>query len=690
MIIGTAGHIDHGKTSVVRALTGIDTDRLKEEKIRGISIDLGFAYVATPEGNTLGFVDVPGHERFVHTMLAGATGIDFVLLIVAADDGVMPQTTEHLAIIDLLGIRRGIVVLSKVDLVSAERLEQVNTEIRAIVTGTGIAGAEIVPLSTITGQGVEQLREKLFSAARTLSGRARRGLFRLAVDRSFTLPGVGTVVTGTVLSGAVAIGDHVLVSPSGRAGRVRSIHAQNQPAERGHAGDRCALNLAGEDISKDAIERGDVVLDPALHAPSDRIDAVLRVVPSEPRAVGQWTPVRLHHAAVEVGARIVPLGDEPIAPGAEAFIQLVLERPIAAAADDRFVVRDTSAQRTIGGGTFLDLRAPARKRRTPERMAQLQAHAIADPQAAIVALLDRPPGYVDLSRFGRDRALADAEIETIVSRAQIVRIVSVDSEWGLAQATWAQIRNRIADMLEAFHAKNPDLPGVGVRQLPMLIEPRLPPALFAAALNMLARAGAISLAGAWVRLPTHEIRLTARDESIWLKIAPYLTGDHRFRPPRVRDIARTLSVPELDVRRIMKLLGRRGEVYEIAQDHFFTRAAVAEIVDTMCTLAEAGDGGAFTVAQLRDRLENGRKIAIQILEFFDRHRVTARHGELRRLDVRRLDLFRAREEPPSGVSASGSGGESSPVGRPDFKSGRGREPVFGGFDSHSLPPSARE
>jgi selenocysteine-specific elongation factor len=410
MIVGTAGHVDHGKTALVRALTGVDTDRLKEEKERGITIDLGFAYLPAPDGAILGFVDVPGHEKFVHNMLAGAGGIDFVLLVVAADDGVMPQTREHLAIVDLLGVNRGIVALTKVDLVSAERREAVAAEVLQSIEGTGLAGSEIVPASTVSGEGIDALRMRLFDAGQTIERRAASGRFRLAVDRSFSLTGIGTVVTGTVLLGAVSVGDEVKISPSGTSARVRSIHAQNRPVNRGQGGERCALNLAGDGIAKDAVRRGDMVLDPELHAPTDRIDASLRVLRSELKPIPQWMPVRLHHASAEVGARVALLSDGPIIPGEEARVQLVLDRPIAAAAGDRFVLRDTSAQRTIGGGRFIDLRGPVRKRRTVERVAQLDAHSNEDPARALAALINCAPGYADLTGFARDRCLSADDI----------------------------------------------------------------------------------------------------------------------------------------------------------------------------------------------------------------------------------------------------------------------------------------
>jgi selenocysteine-specific elongation factor len=691
MIVGTAGHIDHGKTSLVRALTGVDTDRLKEEKSRGISIELGFAYLPAPDGSILGFIDVPGHERFVRTMLAGASGIDFVLLVIAADDGVMPQTVEHLAIVDLLGIEHGAVAITKAELASPERLAEVRTEIANALASTGLRDVELIPVSSQTGEGIETLRNRLFGASGTLGRRSPEGRFRLAVDRSFTLQGTGTVVTGTVLSGEVSVGDQVLISPSGLSARVRAIHAQNRVAEKGRAGDRCALNLAGDGITKEAISRGDVVLDPALHAPADRIDATLRVLPSETKPVTQWMPVRLHHAATEVGARVVLLGDAPVQPGAEAFVQFVLDQPVAAAAGDRFVLRDTSAQRTIGGGRFLDLRAPARKRRTPQRIAQLEAHALRDADLAIAALMNRDPGYADLSAFARDRALSAAGESALVERTGLFRLNTPKGDLALAAANWLRLKRGILTALEKFHAENPDLAGIGFEKLRLQLEPRLPAPAFSAMVAGLANAKEIALDGAWVRLPSHEVRLTPQDDMLWTKVRPLISGVERFRPPRVRDIAAMTGGKEPDLRRLFKILVRMGRVDEVAHDHFFLRVTVAEMVEICVSIGAAASDGQFSAAQLRDRLDNGRKVAIQILEYFDRHGVTVRRGDLRRINKHRLDLFRrpageTADAPPNTVV---SGRASSPVGRPDFKSGKGREPVLGGFDSHSLPPKFR-
>lgn len=691
MIIGTAGHIDHGKTSLVKALSGVDTDRLKEEKARGISIDLGFAYLPVDGAQTLGFIDVPGHEKFVHTMLAGASGIDFALLVVAADDGVMPQTREHLAIIDLLGISHGIIALTKADLADSARLAEVTAQITNALAGTSLEGAEVLPVSSTTGEGVAGLKARLIDAARHLAARETRGRLRLAVDRSFTLQGAGTVVTGTILSGRVRTGDLVKVSPSGLDARVRSIRAQDTPAEIGHAGDRCGLNLAGPAMSKDAIARGDVVLAPALHAPTDRIDALLKVLPSEKKAIGQWLPVRFHTAAKEVGGRLVLLGD-PIAPGGSGYVQIVLEAPIATASGDRFVVRDTSAQRTIGGGRLLDLRAPARKRRTPQRLAQIAAHAEADAQQAISALLDTDPFVLDLTAFARDRALAADDASTLADALDLARLPVGDTLHVMARARWEDWRRALLERLDLFHGENPDLPGLGIERMRLQLQPRLPAPVFAAALQALVTEGAIGLDGAWVRRAGFEVRLTARDEALWARAFPLISGGERFRPPRVRDIAGLIGEPESDIRRMMKLLGRLGRVDEVAHDHFFLRNTVAEMVRLIVQL-DAAHAGQFTAAQFRDEVQNGRKVAIQILEFFDRHGVTLRRGDLRRANPHRLDLFRPladdapAQESPAATGGPRDGRESSLVGRPDFKSGRGRETVLGGFDSHSLPPS---
>ncbi|MEA1652169.1 selenocysteine-specific translation elongation factor [Nitrospirillum sp. BR 11164] len=644
MIIGTAGHIDHGKTALVRALTGVDGDRLKEEKARGITIDLGFAYLPLPDGPTLGFVDVPGHERFVHTMVAGASGIDYALLVVAADDGVMPQTREHLAIIDLLGIRHGLVALTKADLAPPDRLAAVTAEISAALAGTSLDGADILPVSALTGAGIDTLRQRLEREARAQAATktaADPGAFRLAIDRAFTLTGVGVVVTGTVLSGRVRVGDGVTVSPSGLPARVRSLHAQNAVAEEGRAGDRCALNLAGPDITKEALHRGDMVLAPALHAPTDRIDASLRLLPRDAGAkpLAQWFPVRLHHAAAEVGARVVLLSEETLSGGEATQVQLVLERPIAAAAGDRYVIRDVSAQHTLGGGRFLDLRPPPRRRRTAERAAQRAALALPSPEAALAALLAIPPHHADLTAFVRDHALPDGTAAALADALNLVVLDQGGTRTALSADRWAAFLAHLSETLAAYHAENPDLQGMGREKLRLAVQPRLPVPIFAVAIGRAVAEGLVALDGAFIRLSGHVVRLAPADEAAWADFAPLLGGEVRFRPPRVRDIAADTGRDEGEVRRILKLAGRMGWADQVAHDHFFLRDTVREMMAIAVDVAAQSPGGAFVVAPFRDRMDNGRKVAIQILDFFDRHGVTLRRGDLRRVNPHRLDLF---------------------------------------------------
>jgi selenocysteine-specific elongation factor len=638
MIVGTAGHIDHGKTSLIRKLTGVDTDRLKEEKARGISIDLGFAYWRRPGGAIVSFVDVPGHEGLVHTMLAGASAIDFVVLVVAADDGVMPQTREHVAIMDLLGLTKGVVALNKADLASVCRIAAVSAEVETLLRGTGLQGVEIIPVSALTGEGLGVLASHIDAAIGMAEKRPQNGRFRLAVDRSFTLAGLGTTVTGTVLSGEIAAGSRVTVSPAGLEARVRSIHAENKPSEWGRAGQRCALVLSGSGVSKNAINRGDMVLDAALHAPAERIDATLKVLKSEPKEIGHWFPVRVHHAASQTGGRLVMLRKEPLQPGGEGLVQIVLERPIAAAAGDRYVIRDTTARRTIGGGRFMDLRAPERRRRTPQRLAQLRALAEKEPAAALLRALSEPGGWIGLDAFFRDRAVGEVEAQSIVSGLGLVVLSSDEGCAALLPQSWERFRSEILERIDASHAANPDLPGVGIEALRRTPGQTLPGPIFAAALKKLAAAGEISLDRMWVRRSHHAIRLSGEEERLLGSILGAIDAAP-YRPPRVRDIAKILDIGEDAVRRLLQKASARGDVEEIAHDHFFSRAAVEAMVGVAVELSERPAAATFTAAEFRDRLDSGRKVAIQILEFFDRHGLTIRRRDLRRANKARIAVL---------------------------------------------------
>jgi selenocysteine-specific elongation factor len=640
MIIGTAGHIDHGKTALVRALTGIDADRLPEEKARGITIDIGFAYRPVDGAETLGFVDVPGHERFVHNMLAGAIGIDFVLLVVAADDGPMPQTREHLQILDLLGLQHGIVALTKSDLVAPERLAEVRQQMGVLLAGTGLANAGMLPVSSVTGAGIAELEARLLAASAALRPRPVAGRFRLAVDRSFTLAGVGTVVTGTVFAGQVSIGDRLLLSPPGIEARVRGIHAQNRQAERGHAGQRCAISIAGPQINKDRVQRGDWLVDPAAHAPTGRFDARLRLLSAETRPLRHWTPVHLHLGAAHVSARVALLDTEALAPGQTALAQIVTDRPVGALHGDRLILRDQSAQRTIGGGLVLDPWPPARGRRRPQRLATLQALERPSAAAALRDLIEGDPGWIFLSRFAQMWNLTAAEAAETWQQAGLTIVSAADQQFGFSPARCDSVCRAVVQALSEHHAKSQDSAGLEAERLRLATSMRMPPAVFSAVLARLLHDKTVEVDGPWLRLPGHVLKLTAADERLWSRIKPMMQRE-RFQPPRVRDYAQALSAREEDVRQMLRRLAKMGQVIQVAPDHFFLRSTVVEMIAIADRLATGSADETVTAGAFRDKIGSGRKVAIQILEFFDRAGVTVRHGDTRKVSRDKLERFGA-------------------------------------------------
>ena len=628
MIVGTAGHVDHGKTQLIRALTGVDTDRLKEEKARGITIDLGFAYIADGQGGMIGFVDVPGHERLVHTMLAGAAGIDFALLVVAADDGVMPQTREHLQILDLLGLTRGLIVLSKADLADAARRDALMAEIRAACAGTGLGHSDILPVSSLTGEGIDALRARLLLECAGQANRAADAPFRFTVDRAFTLAGTGTVVTGTVVAGRVAVDDVVTILPSGIKARVRSLHVSNQAARTGSAGERCALNLAGADVTKQALARGCWLVDPARASQTLRFDMAFTLLATEPRALAQWTPVHVHCGASGMLGRVVLLADDPLRPGEQGLVQIVLPEPLPVRHGDRVVLRDTSATRTIGGGRVLDPRAPARKRRSPQRVARLGAVAGNDPALALSRLVAIDPGFEDLSAFAEDWSLPAAEVERLTASLQVMSLSAGPTRFVTAADRWRDLTQTIQGVLAAFHEQKPELPGMAIDHVRLALRSGLPRPLFAAIATRLARDGILALQSHWLRLPTHSARLGPDDALLWTRIKPLIERE-RFKPPRVRDLGVALKVAEQSIRRTCKALVRVGELTEVAHDHFFPRVVVAEMARIAAHLSTP-EKPEFSASDFRDQLDNGRKVAIQILEFFDREGLTLRRGDVRR------------------------------------------------------------
>ena len=628
MIVATAGHIDHGKTTLVKALTGVDTDRLPEEKARGISIDLGFAYRKTADGNVIGFVDVPGHERFVRNMLAGVCGIDFVMLIVAADDGVMPQTVEHLNIVDLLSVKRGVAVITKTDRVPAERVNEVAAQVRALLASTALAGIEVLPVSAISGDGVDQLREVLSTAAREHGSREHAGRnFRYAIDRVFTVAGSGTVVTGTVFNGTVAPGDKLMLSPSGIEVRVRGIQKDGHAAQHAKAGERCALNLTGADV--DHVHRGDWVVAPVIHAPTQRLDVRLQLLASEAQPLKHWTPVHLHLGTTDITARVSIRRGAAIAPGASALVQLIADKPLAALTGDRFILRDQSAMRTIGGGTVIDPFAPATRRNAQTRAAQLAALEHADPAAALAALLACSPGGVDLAQFERAHNLTTENIDAIAGKPEIA-IVGREQRIALPRATVDGIKTGVVDTLTRFHRESPQALGFEMAALRKQLAPGLAAATFTMLLRGLADDKKLEITGSSARLPKHIATDNPADEKMWQALKPLL-DNAGFNVLPLRELAPAANIKEAILKDFLHRKARTGEVIRVTPERFYPRATLAQLAAVAQVVTQTVAGGQFTAAQFRDASGVGRGLAIEILECLDRLGITQRIGDVRKM-----------------------------------------------------------
>jgi len=622
MIVGTAGHIDHGKTTLVRALTGVDTDRLPEEKRRGISIELGYAFVPTPGGAPIGLVDVPGHERLVHTMLAGATGIDAVLLLVAADDGVMPQTREHLAIASLLGIRTGAVVITKCDRATPDRIVEVRAQIGELVRGTLLEKSPVFPTAAPSGDGTEPVRKWLIElAARSDTASAIGQGFRLAVDRVFSLAGVGTIVTGSVFSGEVTSGDTVQIVPGDRSARVRSIHAQNQPSGRACAGQRCALNLAT--LSCDDIERGQWVCDPNVALATDRLDARITVWHGETQPLGTGASVHVHIGAADVLARVAALESDPLMPGRQGRVQLTLRRKLAAWRGDRVVLRDAAAARTIAGGVVLDPLPPARYRKTPERLEQLSALELTDPAPRMEAVLRAAPFGVHLGRLQRAWALTAAQHVLPPGAIRISGHAAApkegratgEGEWAIEPSRLEALTQALLDALSRVHHQEPDAFGVETGRLKRIALPRVDATVADHAIQALMTQGRLARQGAFLQLPEHAVRLSEQEQRLAQSILPRLqAGDAD--PPWVRDLARDLKQPEAAVRSALARQAQRGAVFQVVKDLYFHADAVGKLAAKAREVAQRD--GRVRAAPFRDATGLGRKRAIQILEFFDR------------------------------------------------------------------------
>jgi selenocysteine-specific elongation factor len=631
MILATAGHIDHGKTALVRALTGVDADRLPEEKRRGLTIDLGFAYATLPDGSELGFVDVPGHERFLPNMLAGVLSIDRVLLVVAADDGPRPQTLEHLDILELIGVAEITTVITKIDRVERIRAEAVATEIRALLAAAGYAESPIFSVSSRTGEGIatltQHLQKNAQSAQHNRAAASASGLFRMPIDRAFTLPGIGLVVTGTVAAGMVAVDERLMISPSGTAVRVRGLHTQNRPVERAATGERFAINVVGSFPEGSEPRRGDWIVAAERHAPAKRLDLCLRASRFAEAPLRDGLPVHLHLGTTDIVGRAAVLGQRAIAPGETGFVQIDLERPVGALHGDRAVLRDHAARHTLAGGRVVDPFAPRRGRRQPARLAVLEALATADPAQALARLL-AVEGVVDLSHFALARNLAMAELDALTGAGEFLRVGPVRASVAVTPDRLAVLCGKVVDALGAWHRAQPDSLGPNRPALIAQLRGEAPDAALDAALFELAAAGRVVRQGPVWRLPEHRPRLTQPDERLWERVRPLLAVED-LRPPRVRELAAALALEPAAIEGFLNRAERLGRVARVADNRFFLPETLARLAEMARELADSSPEGNFTAATFKDRSGVGRNLTIRILEYLDKVGVTQRSGDVR-------------------------------------------------------------
>ncbi|WP_060485612.1 selenocysteine-specific translation elongation factor [Pseudomonas sp. NBRC 111123] len=627
MIVGTAGHIDHGKTALLQAITGQAGDQRQEERARGMTIDLGYRYAALAEGAALtGFIDVPGHERFIHNMLAGAHGIDLVLLVVAADDGVMPQTREHLAIIELLGIPQALVAISKCDRVEPERLAEVQAQVRAMLADGPYAKARQFPVSSITGQGIEVLRRALLEAEVQVRQRSVRGGFRLAVDRAFAVTGAGVVVTGTALAGRVSAGDTLLLGKTGKPVRVRGLHAQNQVALVAEAGQRVALNLAAERLAVEQVHRGDWLVPEWLHAPSVRVDIELYLLPGETRSFEHFSAVHVHLGTQDVTARVALLEGETLAAGQRMFAQLLLNAPLQAVHGDRLVLRDQRAQRTLGGGKVLDPFAPSRQRRSAERLRQLQVLRDADGlEEALSALLASALGGLDPQRLERQ---FNRQRETWLLPTDVQVVATRQGPLLFAKGQWQALRHQVLEQLARFHEQEPDQLGPDRDRLRRFAALPLERPAFVSLLDELLNDEQVASSGPWLHLPDHKVQLSAADSVLWEQLQPKLLAG-QYDPPWVRTLAAEGNCAEAEVRLLLRKLARLGLVHQVVRDLFYPEVTLQRMAELL--LGQASETPIVQVAAFRDMLGIGRKRSVQILEYFDRIGLTRRVADQRHI-----------------------------------------------------------
>jgi selenocysteine-specific elongation factor len=631
-IIGTAGHIDHGKTSLVKALTGQDTDRLKEEKERGISIELGFAHLDLADGTRAGVVDVPGHERFIRTMLAGAHGVDLVLFTVAADDGVMPQTVEHLDIVHLLGVPRAIFVITKTDLATAARIAHVEADIQRLAAGTRLAGSAVVPFSFMAGEGRERILEEISRAVRLIDRGRSPGYFRLPVDRVFVLQGHGVVVTGTALQGEINAGDRVRRLPGGELLRIRSLQVHGQPVSSAALGQRVALNVAGPQLS--SLERGNMLCDERLTTTSDRFDGLLEVRPTA-TAVANHQRVRIHMGTAETFGKLIVLGPyDSVAPGNSAFCQLILAKPLPVLRGDRFIIRDETAQRTLGGGTVLHPWARAHRRSEAQLAAGLQTLESGDFATVAGIFLDDRDEFASPTSLICEFLNIPVEDADRLRDAAGIRAITVDNEDLFTTARrWNGLNEALVTALRTFHAAHPLEEGQDMEALRESLLPGATSRLFRAFVEALEAGGAVVREANRLRLPGHRVSLVDEDRHIAEQITRVL-GINPLAPPDLAQIVRETSIDRGAVTQMLRILERQHAVVRVASDFYFLSDAVEEV--KRIVREELRDRPEITPAMFKDRLGITRKHAIPLLEYLDAAGVTLRTGGRRRVRSVRL------------------------------------------------------
>jgi selenocysteine-specific elongation factor len=628
-IIGTAGHIDHGKTSLIKALTGQDTDRLKEEKERGISIDLGFAHFDLPDGTSAGVVDVPGHERFIKNMLAGAHGIDLVLFTVAADDGVMPQTEEHLDIVHLLGVRMAIFVITKADLVASSRIAEVEEEIKILTLGTLLENAPVVAVSSVTGNGLPELKAEIVQTLKTCEKPRPSGYFRLPVDRAFIIQGHGVIVTGTALSGEVKTGDHVRCLPGGELFRVRSLQVHGRSVESAGWGQRVALNLTGSERA--GIERGQVICHEKLTLTSDRFDAFLEVRPAAAKGIKNHQRVRVHLGTAERIAKIILLGGkEKIDPKESTYCQITLAEPVLALRNDHFIIRDETARKTLAGGVVIHPWARRHKRGEQDLLSRLESLHAGDVTLATESFLNESGDFALPSEavqqfLNLQEEVARQHIEAI----KTLRAFNAEGERVYTtEKKWLGLKDKILATLRGFHKTHALLPGMDMEEVRGKLPYMLSPKLFRVIVEALIAERAIAREENLLRTADHRVQLGSQEKSLMDKIKKLL-GAQPMAPPDPKEIEKQLGVSRNRLNEVVRLLERDGSVVRVATDLYFLAGAVAEIKSVLCGfLTEKGD---ITAASFRDLIGSSRKYTIPLLEYFDREGLTIRIGDVRRL-----------------------------------------------------------